>query len=57
MIRCVKAKKIGDSLLRDEDGSLISILPDTFYDVDDRWGYWQLLKYPYTYKILRVLYV
>lgn len=53
MIICVKGTKIGDSLIRDEDGNLLSLYPDTFYprftvaywmlkDLGDRW---QILKY------------
>ena len=53
-IKCVYATKIGDSLLRDEEGSLILIHPDTFYDRGVS-GYWMLKKIGSNWKILRVL--
>lgn len=53
MIVCVKGIKVGDSLIRDEEGNLLFLYPDTFYprftmaywmlkDLGDRW---QILKY------------
>ena len=49
--------KIGDSLIRDDEGSLISIEPDTFFEVDNRVGYWQLLPKNHRFQILRVLFI
>ena len=54
MIKCIYATKIGDSLLRDEDGSLHTIFPDTFYERGSK-GYWMLKRIGMTWKILRVL--
>lgn len=42
-IKCVLGQKIGDSLIRDEDGNLLSIYPDTFYERNVL-GYWQLKR-------------
>ena len=30
MIKCIRGTKVGDSLIRNEDGSLQPIYPDTF---------------------------
>lgn len=54
MIKCVYATKLGDSLLRDEEGNLLSIYPDTFYKKGTE-GYW-MLKYTCNWwKIIRFL--
>ena len=54
MFCCVKGFKVGDSLIRKEDGSLLSIYPDTFYDrgVD---GYWLLRKIGDFWVVVKVL--
>lgn len=54
MIICVYATKIGDSLLRDEEGNLLLIHPDTFYERGLK-GYWMLKRIGSNWKILRVL--
>lgn len=53
-IICVKATKIGDSLLRDEVGSLILIHPDSFYEKGLE-GFWMLKRIGYNWKIIRFL--
>ena len=54
MIKCVYATKIGDSLLRDEEGSLLSIYPNTFYEKGIE-GYWMLKRIGDFWVIERVL--
>ena len=54
MIKCVYATKIGDSLLRDEEGVLLSIYPDTFYERGIK-GYWMLKQVGNFWVIVRVL--
>ena len=56
MIKCVYATKIGDSLLRDEEGVLLSIYPDTFYERGIK-GYWMLKQVGNSWVIQRVLVV
>lgn len=54
MIKCIRGTKIGDSLLRNEDGNLQSIYPDTFYPKGIE-GYWMLKRIGNWWKILKVL--
>lgn len=42
-IKCILGQKVGDSLIRDENGNLISIYPDTFYERGIK-GYWMLKR-------------
>lgn len=56
MIICVKGIKIGDSVLKLEDGTLQCIYPDTHY-VRGHEGYWMLQKIDPYWKIIRVLLV
>lgn len=53
-IICVYATKIGDSLLRDEEGNLITIYPDLFYEKSLK-GFWMLKKIGGWWKIIRYL--
>ena len=53
-IKCILATKIGDSLLRDEEGNLLPIYPDTFYEKGIK-GYWMLKQIGMTWVILRVM--
>lgn len=55
MIKCIRGTKIGDSLIRNEDGSLQSIYPDTFYPKST--GYWMLKRIGNWWKIIKVLIV
>lgn len=55
-IKCVLATKIGDSLLRDDEGNLLPIYPDTFYERGIK-GYWMLKRIGLSWVILRVLVV
>jgi len=52
--KCILATKIGDSILRNEDGTLQFIYPDTFYEQGLK-GYWDLRPYINTYKINKFL--
>lgn len=54
MIKCIRGTKVGDSLIRNEDGSLQSIYPDTFYPKGII-GYWMLKRIGDWWKILKVL--
>lgn len=56
MIKCIRGTKVGDSLIRNEDGSLQSIYPDTFYPKGII-GYWMLKRIGDWWKILKVLIV
>lgn len=56
MIKCIRGTKVGDSLIRNEDGSLQSIYPDTFYSKGII-GYWMLKRIGDWWKILKVLIV
>lgn len=51
---CVKGEKIGDSLIRKEDGSLLSIYPDSFYERNTI-GYFLLRKVGDIRVLIRVL--
>lgn len=51
--KCIFGTKVGDSLLRNEDGKLISVFPDEFYKSGSR-GYWLLKRHRNWWKILRV---
>lgn len=53
-IKCVKGQKIGDSLIRTEDGNLQSIYPDTFYTRNVN-GYWMLKEMGYEWRIVKFL--
>ena len=53
-IKCIKGIKIGDSLLRDEEGNLITIHPDLFYERGLE-GFWMLKKIGMSWKIIRFL--
>lgn len=55
-IKCIYGTKLGDSILIDEDGSIVPIHPDTFYEVNLS-GYWELKKVGMKWEILRVLVV
>lgn len=54
IIKCVLGEKIGDSLIRTEDGNLQLIFPDTFYPRNVK-AFWQLHKVGYTWEILKFL--
>lgn len=54
MIKCIYGTKIGDSLIRNEDGSLQSIYPDTFYQRGIA-GYWMLKRIGDWWKIIKFL--
>lgn len=54
MIRCVKATKVGDSILKTEDGNLQPIYPDTHYDRGTN-GYWMLKRIGNFWIILQFL--
>lgn len=56
MIKCIYGTKVGDSLIRNEDGSLQSIYPDTFHPTGTT-GYWMLKRIGDWWKILKVLIV
>ena len=53
-IKCVKGRKVGDSLLKLEDGALLPIYPDTFYDRGLK-GFWMIKKIGDWLKILKFL--
>lgn len=53
-IKCVLGQKVGDSLLILEDGNLLPIYPDTFYNQDIQ-GYWMLKRIGNWWKILKFL--
>lgn len=53
-IKCVKGQKVGDSLLKLEDGVLLPIYPDTFYDRGLN-GFWMLKRIGDWLKILKFL--
>lgn len=54
MIICLLGTKVCDSLLRDEEGNLYSIHPDTFYECNCK-CYWMIKMVGMRWKILRVL--
>lgn len=54
MIICVKGYKVGDSLIREEDGSLLPVYPDTFYPRNVL-GYWNLKRIGNYWVIIKVL--
>jgi len=56
MIKCIYGTKIGDSILQDEDGTIICTYPDTFYE-KGLTCYWMLKLIGYRWEILRVLVV
>ena len=56
MIKCVHGSKIGDSLIRTDDGNLQSIYPDTFYPRNVS-AYWMLKRIGNWWKIIKVLIV
>lgn len=53
-IKCVKGQKIGDSLLKLDDGNLLSIYPDTFYNKGLK-GFWMVKRIGDWLKILKFL--
>lgn len=53
-IKCILGQKVGDSLIRDENGNLISIYPDTFYEKGIK-GYWMLKRVGDWQKILKFM--
>ena len=53
-IKCVKGQKIGDSLLKLDNGNLLSIYPDTFYDRGLK-GFWMIKRIGNWLKILKFL--
>ena len=53
-IKCVKGQKIGDSLLKLDNGNLLSIYPDAFYDRGLE-GFWMLKRIGDWLKILKFL--
>lgn len=55
-IKCIYGTKLGDSILIDEDGSIVPIHPDTFYEVNLS-GYWNLKQVGMKWEILQVLVV
>lgn len=56
MIKCIYGMKIGDSLIRNEDGSLQSIYPETFYR-RNALGYWMIKKVDNWWMVLKVLFI
>ena len=56
MIKCIYGMKIGDSLIRNEDGSLQSIYPETFYR-RNALGYWMIKKVDNWCVVLKVLFI
>lgn len=53
-IKCVKGQKIGDSLLLLDNGNLLSIYPDIFYDRGLE-GFWMVKRVGDWLKILKFL--
>ena len=53
-IKCVKGQKIGDSLLLVDNGELLSIYPDTFYNRNVE-GFWMLKRIDDRFKIIKFL--
>ena len=53
-IKCVKGQKLGDSLLKLDNGNLLSIYPDIFYDRGLK-GFWMIKKIGDWLKILKFL--
>lgn len=53
-IKCVKGRKVGDSLLKLENGVLLPIYPDIFYNRELE-GYWMLKRIGSWWKILKFL--
>ena len=54
MIKCIRGIKVGDSLLRTEDGDLQPIFPDTFYPRKLN-AYWMLKRIGEWWKVIKIL--
>lgn len=54
MIKCVYGEKIGDTVIRDDDGNLCFVYSDHTYPIG--WEcYWCLKRIGYTWKIIDTL--
>lgn len=53
-LKCVRGVKIGDSLIRDDDGNLQSVYPDSFYPTGTD-AYWMLKRIGNWWKIVKVM--
>jgi hypothetical protein len=56
MLKCIIGKKLGDSILKTEDGSLISIYPNQSYPLQ-KTGCWLLQPEGQFYTIQKVLFI
>lgn len=54
LTKTILATKIGDTILRTEDGSLIYVFEDTHYQ-RNLFGYWLLMYINYKWQIVRFL--
>lgn len=54
MVKCIYGEKILDCCLRDEDGNLVFIYPETFYPKGEI-GYWQLKQWLNGWKVINFL--
>lgn len=56
MVKILYGQKLGDSVLQDEFGGLITLYPDTFYE-RNKFGYWLVRKIGCWWKIEMVRFV